>query len=55
MSPGDTVEWKGVNKSHRAQVTESDEGILVARTEDGHSFPLLDLLGAASLRVVDNS
>jgi len=51
MKPGDIIEWRGANRHHQGQVTESDEGILVVRMDDGHSFPLSVLL-RAKIRVI---
>jgi len=51
MKLGDTLGWRGVNKDHHGIISQSEQGDLVVRMEDGSILPLEDLLGAKSFRV----
>ena len=51
MRIGDTLGWRGVNKDHHGIITQSENGDLVVRMDDGSCLPLEDLLGSKSFRV----
>ena len=51
MKLGDTLGWRGVNKDHHGIISQSEQGDLVVRMEDGSILPLEDLLGSKCLRV----
>lgn len=51
MTIGDTVEWKGVNKSHSGIITEGDNGELYVDMGNGHSFPLSVIRNSRSIHV----
>lgn len=44
MKEGDTIEWRGVNKTHRGKIVKSDltpEGYII-QMDNGHTFRLKD-------------
>lgn len=53
MKAGDIVEWRGVNKVHRGVATESEDGRLYVRMDNGHSFSLDDLRHSKSVKVIE--
>ena len=52
IKAGDRVEWKGVNRIHTGVVTESENGELTVKTDNGSFLPLPFLLPAASFKVI---
>lgn len=54
MKDGDIIEWRGANITHRARVTESGNGELLATLENGRTFRLGDLLYCKSLKTIEN-
>lgn len=53
MKDGDIIEWRGKNITHRARVTESENGELLATLENGRTFRLGDLLNCKSIKTIE--